>query len=315
MIRGALVHAKSAQVAGEYQREVVSLGQARARDGHAREKVRDREERFWRAIAHASTVTAGKVTRGGAHSVALSRALQAHHDLSKATGEHRKVAGEVQHQIARVMKAKCVLSAFERARAKERAIRAHKSAERLGEEALEVSLARRVSLTGRRAERAPHDSVRDERSRREMPSRDGYPPVVSPVYVTSHCAETRSHDAVEAHRYRPETIAVSLQGVESEEGKNGAALLMRMESGGAPIACRLETSAPGRVGIVMEAASPSLVRTLEGERYGIMRRLSESGITIGGFEVRRDLAMRGALSGFLRRARQPREEDDENVIA
>lgn len=313
MIRGDLLQAKRAQVAGKYQEEVVSLGRTRARDGHARQKVREREERFWRAIAHASIST--NAPPAGGHAMALSRAMQAHHDLSKANAEHRKVSGEVQHQIARVIKVKCVLSTVDKVRSRERMVRAHQLAEWQGEEVLEVSLSRRASVTHRREQRSIHYSLSEEKGGREMLIKDTPPPVDPHANVTPRFSEAHLNAAIETCGVRPEASPVSLQGVQSEEGRFGAALRMRMEKAGAPLSCRLETTAAGRVGVVMEAANPSLVRTLERERYGIMRRLSENGIAVGGFEVRRDLTMRGALSGFLRRSRQAREEDDDNLIA
>jgi hypothetical protein len=57
------------------------------------------------------------------------------------------------------------------------------------------------------------------------------------------------------------------------------------------------------------------VNSLEREQRGIVRRLSEIGIKVGAFEVRQELTMRNALSGFYRRSRHVREEGDENVIA
>lgn len=313
MIRGNLLEAKSRHVSGEYQREVASLARATARDGHARETVRERSERFWRAIAHASRVA--EAPRAGGHSMALSRALQAHHDLAHATGEQRKVTGEVQQQIARVIKAKCRLSALEKVRAKERTIRAHKLVERQGEEVLEVVLSRRVSMTRSRVEWSIRDSLRQQKNEADMPIQASAPTVDPHACAAPRSPEISPHDASEVRSVRPEPPVVSLHTVHSEEGRAGAALRMQIERAGSPLSCRLEATAPGRIGIVMEAASPSLVRALEGDRYGIMRRLSESGITVGGFEVRRDMTMRGALSGFLRKARQPREDDDENVIA
>lgn len=321
MIRGDLLHAKTAQVVAEHRREVLALERTRARESHTREKVRDREDRFWRAIARASTES--KATRGtgaGARAVELGRAIQAHHDLTKAKGEQRQVSGEFRRQVARVITSTYLVGAYEKLRAKDRALRTSRLAERRSEEVEEVALSHRMGQVGRSLSLVKSGAIRDEDSPRgaaDAPTEIGSRPspfgAVLPrdVDVGAVREEANPHAA----RSVSETPTVSIHAVRGEVVDGGAAIQMRMESAGSPVACRLESSTLGRVEIRVEVARPSLVSSLERERVGIIQRLKGLGISVEGFQIGRDLTASGGLSGSLRRTRQPREEDDENVIA
>ena len=321
MIRGELLHAKSAQVVAEHRREVLALGRTRAREAHAREKVRDREVRFWRAIARASTESkAARGARAGARAVELSRAMQAHHDLATAKGEQRQVTGEFRHQVAQVIKSTYLVGAYEKLRAKDRALRTNRLAERRSEEVDEVALSRRMGEVGRPLSLPKSGGMRDEESARGVvdPQREiGSRPSAFGAVLPRDVDAGAVREAAPLHTAKPlsETQTVSIHAVRGEVVDGGAAIQMRMESAGSPVACRLESSTSGHVRICVEAARPSLVSSLERERLGIIKRLAEIGISVGGFQVGRDLTARGGLSGFLRRTRQPREDEDENVIA
>jgi hypothetical protein len=242
--------------------------------------------------------------------------MQAHHALSKATGEQRRITGEVQHQVARVMRAKVVLSAFEKVAAKERALRAHRLAERRSEEIDEVALSQRISGSNRPADRPRIGSwSADSRGGGEgdlagvyMPM-DPHKPLVMHASVASIDRDTGLVGA------NAQGSSGLVSGVGCEVESTGAALQMRMERAGAPLSCRLETIPSGRVGIRMEVESSSLVSALERERFSIMRRLGEIGITIGKLEIHRDVNTKGGFSGFLRKTRRTQEDEDENVIA
>jgi hypothetical protein len=235
--------------------------------------------------------------------------------LSKAKGAQREVIGEVQHQVARVIKTKHILSVFEKLRAKERAVRAHKLADRRAEEVDEVAVLRRAQGTARRAPSSRRDEQVDDPRSKEVVAHTPVPlsnPGIKDV-MSTHGEGKSDHHLFK----RPESLtpSVSLQSVSSEVRDDVPALRVRMESAGAPLSCRLESTTSGRVEILVEAAHPTLVTSLEREQRGIVRRLSEMGIKVGGFEIRRDLTMKGGLSGFFRRARRAKEEADENSIA
>jgi hypothetical protein len=218
------------------------------------------------------------------------------------------------------MKSTCLVGAYEKLRAKERALHASRLAERRSEEVDEVALSRRMGENARPLSLSRSGGTRDEESPRGVQDPQTeigpHPSTFGPVFHLDVEAGA-SREAAPLHTARPliEAQTVFLHALRGEVVDGGAAIQMRIESAGSPVACRLETATCGRVGIRIEAAHPSLVSSLERERFGIIKRLAEIGISVGGFQIGRDLTARGGLSGFLRRTRQPREDEDENVIA
>lgn len=321
MIRGELIEAKTAHVVRDHQREVLALGKARDRDAHAREKVREHEHRFWREIARASQVANSRgSSRGGERALALHRALKTHQVLSHAKGAQREVAGEVQRQMARVLRAKQMVSTFEKLRTKERIVRAHKLAERGAEEVDEVALLNRRAGIERHLAPSKPDTMGEtmgtratwlegecapspQEHRIASPMIDGCPP--DGVRLTSAPVE------------RPLSLGptLALHTVRREVANGEVSLRMGVESSGTPLSCRLESSTAGQVGIRMETASSTLMNILQRERRGIMSRLAEAGIRVGAIEVRRVQGANEIGARFKHGARRLREEDDENVIA
>jgi len=321
MIRGDLIKAKSSHVAGEHHREMLALGKARAHDLRARARVVEREGRFWREIARASCVGNHKGgARCGERTEALNRALAAHHALSEAKGEQRHMASEVQHRIARVIKAKCLVSALDRLQAKERTVQAHKLAERRAEDVdAMVLLSRRAapdlnvaprSLPPLDRENGDVDMVEPEGGRL-IPLEAG----VTTPSPSLHVGEEGQRSSCHGEEPFARVPTVSLQEARAEATVDGAQLQMRMERGGTQLSCRLESTMSGHVGILMGAVDPTVVSSLERDRRGMMSRLGDAGIKVSGIDIRRDLTMPQAARGLRLRARQPNEEDDENVIA
>ena len=323
MIRADLMRAKSVKAASDHRREVVALGKSRVRDAQAREGVRKKENRFWQEIARASTasVVTG-VSPGGTRAAALHRAMEAHHTLAKAKGAQRRIAGEIEGQVARVIKAEHIVTALEKARTKDRLIRAHKLAERHAEEVDEVALLRRGGNLSALLKPPRHSELRADSDTAEVATIEGFcsqhirqgdlslgteSPAGSGLLGTAPSTERGSSLA-------PHLV---LQSVSTETKVEAVTLRVHAETSGMPLSCRLEATAtaPSRVGIVLESPQPTLVRALEREQRGILRKLSESGIKVGGFEVRREVSMSRALSEFLRRGRRSKEEGDEHVIA
>jgi hypothetical protein len=128
-------------------------------------------------------------------------------------------------------------------------------------------------------------------------------------------SEEVQHSTLRREEPLGQVLSVSLQEAREEATVKGAALHMRMESGGTQLSCRLESSVSGHVGILMEAVDPAVVSSLERDRRVMMSRLGDVGIKVSGIDIRRDLTIPQGARGLLRRARQPNEEDDENVIA
>ncbi len=321
MIRGDLIKAKTAQLARDHHREVLALGKARARDTQAREKVREHEGRLWREIARASQVAALQgLPRQGERASALHRALKAHQVLSHARGAQREVAGEVLHQVARVVRAKHMVSACEKLRSKERMVRAHTIAERRAEDIDEVALLNRIVGRERDATPLRLDGLQDMETSQARVIKGDHSPSSEAYLSALPMIERCSADGTRfpsASVERPVALAptLALYAVRSEVENGEVSLRIGLERAGTPLSCRLETSTSGQVGIRMETASPALLSSLERERRGIMSRLAEVGIRVGSIEVRRDQVMNGLGAGGTRGARRSREDDDENVIA
>ncbi len=321
MIRGELLHAKRSHAAGEYEREVSALGKTRARDVQAQARVRNHEDRFWREIARASKASRKTgVGPGGECVAALHRALAAHHALSHAKGAQRCLSNEVQTQVARVVRAKYVLSAFERMSTKERLRRAHTLAERGAEEIDQVASLRRVMATptrtqpGRRVEPGP--DIENAAVMTYAPALFQQPlaPEVAPLREAPPRIDVNAATPL-TRSYVDVAPGVVVTGVDTEVKDEGMALRVRAESSGTPISCHLAPTASGGVGIVVETAQPSLVGALERERRDLARKLSDMGIAISRFEVRPESTTQGGLFQLPRRARRPREDDDDTVIA
>jgi hypothetical protein len=113
----------------------------------------------------------------------------------------------------------------------------------------------------------------------------------------------------------PVSNSLALRAVHAGTSEHGATLQVRIESSGTPIACHFGSTVSGEVGVVVEAARGQFVQRLERERAGIVSKLSELGIKISSFAVRRELGLGHSGGGFLRRGRRTQEERDENTIA
>lgn len=324
MIQGELLRTKSAHAAAEHQRERVVLAQAHARDARARERARGHEDRFWREVARAATTpTTDGRSLHSTRASALLRVREACDLVCKARCEQRTTSRELQGQISRVIKASCIASAFEKMVSKERVSQARALAERRGEEVEELTISRRAANALQRIDREQRD---DGRPRQEPVERS----VAAQCGIQSHHSATGSHIAPQEPQAAPERgeegsrrdpvsslSALSiLQRVEVEAAQGSpVAVRIRTEDEGISASCRVEAKTNGAVGIVVEASHQTLVTSMDREQRRIVLRLSELGIKVAGFEVRRDFTMVGALSGFLRRSRRAREERDENVIA
>ena len=322
MIREDLIRAKRVSVSHEYQREVVALRRAKVRDSQVRERVQRHEDRFWLEIARASKSSSPhRIASRGERESGLRRVMEAHNTLAQAKGSQQHIVREVREQIARVVKTKHRLSVFEKAQTKAHVGRAHIRAERQAEEVDAVVSLRRLQEPTHRVQPLRRGELGCETKRGEeevlSASRAGQYPGKMDICHGFDTHLTAEANGVHSSAERGPVIApgLILQSVSTEMKEQGISLQVQAESAGAPVACQLRSTASDGVAIVVESGQARMIDAIEREHRGIVQRLSELGIKIGGFEIRREITMRGALAGFQRRARRSREEVDENVIA
>lgn len=321
MIHADLLRTKSAYAAAEHRRERVALARAHTRDARARERARGHEEQFWREVARAAIApVAPESSPQSSRASALLRVREACDLARQARCEQRATSRDLQGQISRALKASCMASAFEKMVSKERLAQARTLAERRGEEVTELAVSKLAGNATRRMGRDPWDDVR---------------PLVEPPQ-RSLGSGSGAHSAEGSHIAPREPLAMPERGeggarrgpvsspptlsiiqrieVEADEG-SPAEIRMSTEDGGISTSCRVNAQQNGAVGIVLESSHQPLLTSMDREKRRILQRFSELGIKVADFEVRRDLTVMGALSGFLRRSRRAREERDENVIA
>ncbi len=324
MIQGELLRTKSAHAAAEERRERIALAHAQARDARARERARGHEDRFWREVARAATTTiADGVSSHATRASALVGIREACDVVCKARCEQRATSRELQSQIAKLLKASCVASAFEKMVSKERICQARVRAERRGEEVEELAVSRRAANVLRQVVREQSD---DTRLRHEPAERLGG----AGWGITSHHSTTGAYMVPQEPQVEPPRGEESsrrdpvsslpalsiLQRIEIEAAEGSpAAVRMSTEDQGRAALCRVDAKPDGAVGIVVESSHQNLVASLDREQRRIIQRLSELGIKVVGFEIRRDFTMVGPLSVFLRKSRRVWEDRDENVIA
>ena len=318
MIRGDILRTKTTQVSAEHQRETSRLGELRHREAKARGGVQTREERFWREVAQVSAARGeSRRPHTGNPSLPIARALEAHRLLQKAKDEHHGLTGQVREQVTRVLKVKVALEAFSKMQKRERMQHAYRRADRFGEEIGEIKTCQRIRHGGGALLRrgCVHDESGDvsdvfrvavaggpaiERLQKED---QGAPPILSPL-------QTKPTDSPV-----PVSEALALQAVHAATSEHGATLQLRIESSGTPVACQLASNVAGEVGVVVQAPRGEFLQRVERQRAGLITKLSELGIKITSFEVRRDSGLSSSGGGFLRRGRRTREERDENAIA
>lgn len=320
MIRGDLLRTKTVQVSAEHEREVRSLGAIQEREREARERVKGREERFWREISRASASRPiGAKTQARAEPPSLTRALEAHRLLKEARSAHQDVTHDVQEQVARVIRSKVAANAFAKLHMKERLKHESKLAERSGEEVAEIGTSAKFQ-TATRSSAPRHGEQRSNSGLSlDVPRNPISPipcvlpqPARMPDVPLVNPASTSRDSSQAIGPVNPELVVTQAQVCTTEQTQS---LQVRVESRGVALACHLTTGSSGEIGVVVEAPHGGLLKSFERERSSLVTKLMGLGIKVASIEVRRDTQGGGAAGRNLYRARKRQGDDDENTIA
>ena len=319
MIRSDILHAKTTQVSAAHQREVSSLGRIQERENRALDDVKRRERKFWREIALASTAKSdGRAGVSQApQGVPLERALEAHRLLKEAKDQHRGVTQELRAQVSKVMRTKLAVDTFTKMRRKDRVRQEHQRADRIGEqteEVMNIRLTQRNSRVARGALKEARE-ICDVGASKEARRDGGLPIPPRSIDLNPQPTILEASSAKNVNTSIRVSDAISLQSLHVDTRSSTPTLTVNVDHAGAPLACRLAATPSGEVGVVVGTSQGNLSERLARGRPGILAKLSELGIKVSTFEVRRDSGFDSPSGGAMKRGRRTQEERDENTIA
>lgn len=321
MINHNLLQSKCNLALAEHRRELSTLNQCRDREVKMLERVRDGERRFWSEILRGTTSQIGGDCIASAMSgpSAIAFAFDAHRVLKHVKEAHRLSALASERQVARVIRSKVEVGAYEslaeRARARHNIVREERHGEELSE-LLAARLSKYLTPRGLRQEKKEesHSPGQIDRDVLDVTLAPSLVARSSPFPHGEVCPKG-FHDGLMNNRATTSCVdGVQISSVNLESSERGHSLHLSAESCAVPLTCRITAPPQGSMSVLVTAPHSSLVESLASFRGALRAKLREVGIVVSSVEVRHDSSpiATSPSEGSLRKVRRLRGGDDED---